>query len=144
MRRGAPLKCTCDLRGAASLAPTERRCLVLRFDPARRDCYYQIAGWSSLVARWAHNPKVAGSNPAPATNSFNHLQDLVALGTSRYPRSETAHFLSDNYGAIRLLFCARRLIAKNLPYNLAVGFPFRACHCPSVNIHRRLDRSMTH
>ena len=26
------------------------------------------AGWSSLVARWAHNPKVVGSNPAPATN----------------------------------------------------------------------------
>ena len=26
-----------------------------------------IAGWSSLVARRAHNPKVAGSNPAPAT-----------------------------------------------------------------------------
>src|SRR5205085_4226837 len=28
----------------------------------------RVAGWSSLVARWAHNPKVAGSNPAPATN----------------------------------------------------------------------------
>jgi hypothetical protein len=27
------------------------------------------AGWSSLVARRAHNPKVAGSNPAPATKS---------------------------------------------------------------------------
>ena len=26
-----------------------------------------VAGWSSLVARWAHNPKVAGSNPARAT-----------------------------------------------------------------------------
>src|SRR5438046_8003176 len=26
-----------------------------------------VAGWCSLVARWAHNPKVAGSNPAPAT-----------------------------------------------------------------------------
>ena len=26
-----------------------------------------IAGWSSLVARWAHNPKVVGSNPTPAT-----------------------------------------------------------------------------
>ena len=26
------------------------------------------AGWSSLVARRAHNPKVVGSNPAPATN----------------------------------------------------------------------------
>ncbi len=27
----------------------------------------RIAGWSSLVARWAHNPKVVGSNPTPAT-----------------------------------------------------------------------------
>ena len=26
-----------------------------------------IAGWSSLVARRAHNPKVGGSNPLPAT-----------------------------------------------------------------------------
>ena len=26
-----------------------------------------IAGWSSLVARRAHNPKVEGSNPSPAT-----------------------------------------------------------------------------
>ena len=25
------------------------------------------AEWSSLVARWAHNPKVVGSNPASAT-----------------------------------------------------------------------------
>ena len=25
------------------------------------------AGWSSLVARRAHNPKVVGSNPPPAT-----------------------------------------------------------------------------
>jgi hypothetical protein len=27
-----------------------------------------IAGWSSPVARQAHNLKAAGSNPAPATN----------------------------------------------------------------------------
>ena len=27
-----------------------------------------IAGWSSPVARQAHNLEVAGSNPAPATN----------------------------------------------------------------------------
>ena len=27
------------------------------------------AGWSSPVARQAHNLKVAGSNPAPATNT---------------------------------------------------------------------------
>ena len=29
-----------------------------------------IAGWSSLEARRAHNPKVIGSNPIPATNGF--------------------------------------------------------------------------
>ena len=34
------------------------------------------AGWSSLAARRAHNPKVAGSNPAPATNQINGLQAL--------------------------------------------------------------------
>ena len=35
------------------------------------------AGWSSQVARWAHNPKVAGSNPASAIykqKSLNLLQ----------------------------------------------------------------------
>ena len=34
-------------------------------------CLYKtafIAGWSSPVARQAHNLKVVGSNPAPATN----------------------------------------------------------------------------
>ena len=30
------------------------------------------AGWSSPVARQAHNLKVAGSNPAPATNTTTH------------------------------------------------------------------------
>src|SRR5580698_7792823 len=39
-----------------------------RFDPSPHDCYDFYAGWSSLVARWAHNPKVGGSNPPPATN----------------------------------------------------------------------------
>jgi hypothetical protein len=37
----------------------------------RTGCYDLLvdAGWSSPVARWAHNPKVAGSNPAPATKN---------------------------------------------------------------------------
>ena len=41
-----------------------------RFDScqARHFRRHQIAGWSSLVARQAHNLKVVGSNPAPATN----------------------------------------------------------------------------
>ena len=32
-----------------------------------------VAGWSSPVARQAHNLKVVGSNPTPATNHFNDL-----------------------------------------------------------------------
>ena len=47
-----------------------------RFDAALPDCYYQIAGWSSLVARWAHNPKVASSNLAPATKNSNKTRHL--------------------------------------------------------------------
>ncbi len=36
-----------------------------------------IAGWSSLVARRAHNPKVVGSNPAPAIISKYLFGSLV-------------------------------------------------------------------
>jgi hypothetical protein len=35
-----------------------------------------VAGWSSPVARWAHNPKVAGSNPVPATKSFQDASPM--------------------------------------------------------------------
>ncbi len=37
-------------------------------DMCALESYKQGAGWSSPVARWAHNPKVVGSNPTPATN----------------------------------------------------------------------------
>ena len=40
-----------------------------------------IAGWSSLVARRAHNPEVVGSNPAPATKKLllndGHRYDAI-------------------------------------------------------------------
>ena len=35
-----------------------------------------IAGWSSLEARRAHNPKVVGSNPAPAIFSAQIAQSV--------------------------------------------------------------------
>ena len=37
--------------------------------------YLIDAGWSSLAARRAHNPKVVGSNPTPATNKKNKLRN---------------------------------------------------------------------
>ena len=39
-------------------------------------CY--IAGWSSLVARWAHNPEVVGSNPSPATIWFRGVAVITS------------------------------------------------------------------
>ena len=47
----------------------------------RRHNYGLSAGWSSLVARRAHNPKVAGSNPAPATKQ-SPGQNVFLVGVS--------------------------------------------------------------
>jgi hypothetical protein len=46
----------------------------------------QNAGWSSLVARQAHNLKVAGSNPAPATK----LNSLKSRGLRQRNRQQKA------------------------------------------------------
>src|SRR6185295_13309973 len=37
------------------------------------------AGWSSPVARQAHNLKVRGSNPLPATISARYLQEIAGV-----------------------------------------------------------------
>ena len=52
-----------------------------------------IAGWSSPVARWAHNPKVSGSNPDPATNRPEETQAL----TSGPEKSGPLFFARGNY-----------------------------------------------
>ena len=44
---------------------------IKRLRVARCSHLHLGAGWSSPVARQAHNLKVAGSNPAPATNKSN-------------------------------------------------------------------------
>ena len=45
--------------------------LVIQFDII-------VAGWSSLEARRAHNPKVVGSNPAPAILKLNIVYAQIA------------------------------------------------------------------
>ena len=40
---------------------------------------HNIAGWSSLEARRAHNPKVIGSNPIPATQCESICAQLAQL-----------------------------------------------------------------
>ena len=83
-----------------------------------------VAGWSSLVARWAHNPKVAGSNPAPATKIFDSPSQAIAwlfrfwgIGdTARWtfvPRDSSNRELSD-----RLRVRAGRAPASGHPLDI--------------------------
>ena len=55
--------------------------------PHHRDAAQGDAGWSSPVARQAHNLKAAGSNPAPATTILRHDSHTAPR---HMPRGQTA------------------------------------------------------
>ncbi len=69
------VQCVCSaIRSAQTCCVTRLRvsCPLAAFpgcDTVRRKIGANDAGWSSLVARRAHNPEAAGSNPAPATKN---------------------------------------------------------------------------
>src|ERR1700722_19257970 len=54
--------------GTAQLLPSQQWNMTNMLHCNRGCLIIFFAGWSSLVARRAHNPKVVGSNPTPATN----------------------------------------------------------------------------
>jgi hypothetical protein len=60
------------------------RALDWTTDAAHASVISCAAGWSSSVARWAHNPEVVGSNPAPATNKSR--SDSVSHSMTRESR----------------------------------------------------------
>ena len=66
---------------------------------------HYIAGWSSSVARRAHNPEVGGSNPSPATNLVSWCSWLTRLPvTQKIAGSspvETAIWLHSSVGRAR-------------------------------------------
>src|SRR5271170_4746811 len=55
-------------RQDARILGTYRAADEVRLQKKRESRTIYDAGWSSLVARRAHNPEVVGSNPTPATN----------------------------------------------------------------------------
>ena len=79
--------------------------------------YYRVAGWSSSVARRAHNPKVVGSNPAPATKKDQRLPIFVgslfslAGSFSRYCSCPQSSCLSGLRASTRLRRGPRTLSA---------------------------------
>ena len=58
---------------------------------------YRVAGWSSSVARRAHNPKVVGSNPASATMKIqaSRLGFFCAHGAPLFLREACSIILSE-------------------------------------------------
>jgi hypothetical protein len=60
---------TWESRSSPGLPRTETSSLSMPSLYSRRRLAFD-AGWSSPVARQAHNLKAAGSNPAPATNVY--------------------------------------------------------------------------
>ena len=52
--------------------------------------HFGNAGWSSPVARQAHNLKVVGSNPTPATSFLSQLRLLQGVFSSGFHLRETA------------------------------------------------------
>ncbi len=73
-KRDATLNCIGDISSAGRARPCQGRGhefeprMSLQVLPTSSMIDVTDAGWSSLVARRAHNPKVGGSNPPPATN----------------------------------------------------------------------------
>src|SRR5882762_10640403 len=76
---------------------------VFRFAQKESHNYSKTAGWSSLVARQAHNLKAAGSNPAPATkfllisgapSRLRYSKSAGKNSTSAYPMMSAAESIS--------------------------------------------------
>ena len=62
------------------------------------------AGWSSLVARRAHNPKVVGSNPAPATTlQLNASSCLRAVQERRLTHAILAQLVERNLAKVEVI-----------------------------------------
>ncbi len=88
-----------------------------------------VAGWSSTVARRAHNPKVAGSNPVPATKwSRGVVVNMPAChaGDRRFDPGRDRHFnfcyiavvFIGHYGTITFVF--EKKIIISMGYSQAV------------------------
>jgi hypothetical protein len=71
---------TWESRSSPGLQRTETSSLSM--PPSRRRLAFD-AGWSSPVARQAHNLKAAGSNPAPATSVYRKAPGPSAGGFFR-------------------------------------------------------------
>ena len=83
----APTRQTTCMTTAASKTNAKLQISRRKFDARNPLRYHSVAGWSSLVARWAHNPKVEGSNPSPATK---HISGPDTHKDAQLPQCQSA------------------------------------------------------
>ena len=105
-RRAPPIVPWCR-RSVATRSPFMGAVQVLQCQPYRAEPLFTIAepshgaGWSSPVARQAHNLKVAGSNPAPATKEAP--ENIDVFGGFSIPESglisRDQHIVNTDAGA---------------------------------------------
>src|SRR5690606_40732571 len=77
------------------------------------------AGWSSLVARRAHNPKVVGSNPAPATKFLKRgSQQGGPFCTVGFEKILNCALIGAIYALFYWLSCSVDIIWSNLHVSL--------------------------
>src|SRR5690349_248414 len=126
-------------------------CKRIRHNSAKQNRLAGTAGWSSPVARQAHNLKVVGSNPTPATKPssptiITHaltrqpVRRLRRFATVASPRQ--AHNLKV-VGSNPTPATKPRSQSKNAPRSNAGAF----CFCATINdsksvcgaVHQRLD-----
>src|SRR5438552_5853740 len=122
------------VRGQVRFGPSRGNSSVGRAQPcqgwgrgfeSRFPLWHSDAGWSSLVARRAHNPEVVGSNPTPATTrrvdgetgrrravrraESPGLGSLCPLlTTNRYPSTRLSVYPSSLFGRLAQLVRAPR------------------------------------
>ena len=68
-------------------------------------------GVEQLVAHWAHNPKVIGSSPIPATNSPNYILLIITTFSMK------GLFLILYLGVLTFSSCAQNKISSQMNYN---------------------------
>ena len=83
------------------------------------------AGWSSPVARQAHNLKVTGSNPVPATTNIQATQWSIAVNRAQ---TRDAYIIPNSSDSARILSISAiivanspRMMARKLYYTFGSG-----------------------
>ncbi len=97
------------------------------------------AGWSSLVARRAHNPEVVGSNPAPATSNPRSQARACDLFLYLDPQVVPKWSHGDNFGTIEEICKTKREPIRRLRSNHSSEPKYRST--PDGDPRKRLGRN---